>query len=106
MTRLVALLGLGLRGGNVVVGVDGARAALRAGRCHCLVVAGDAGPRTEEKVVRLALALGVPRVVGPPAAELGARLGRPPVMAVAVTDAALAQGVLDREQQERKRTED
>lgn len=106
MTGLGALLGLGLRGGNVVVGVDGARAALRAGRCHCLVVARDAGPRTAEKVVRLAVARGVPRVVGPPAAELGARLGRPPVMAVAVTDAALARGVLGKEQQERSRPED
>jgi hypothetical protein len=47
-----------------------------------------------EKVVRLAEARRVPLVRGPRADEIGARLGRPPVMAVGVRDRGLAQGVL------------
>jgi ribosomal protein L7Ae-like RNA K-turn-binding protein len=94
MSRVMQLLGLGLRAGNVVVGVAGTRAALRNGRCHCVVVAADASPRAVEKVVRLAEGRGVPSVVGPSAATLGARLGRPAVMVVAVIDPALARGVV------------
>ena len=94
MTGLLGLLGLGLRGGNVVIGIEGVRAGLRAGRCQCVVVASDASRRALEKVVRLAAGRGVPRVIGPPAVELGARLGRPPVMVVGITDARLARGAV------------
>ncbi len=94
MSGLLGLLGLGLRGGNVVIGVDAVRAALQAGRCRCVVLASDLSPRAGEKVARLADGIGVPRVTGPPAAALGERLGRPPVMAVGVTDPALARGVM------------
>jgi ribosomal protein L7Ae-like RNA K-turn-binding protein len=95
MSRLLGLLGLGLRGGNLVVGVDGVRRAVRAGQCHLLIVASDASPRATEKVVRLAEARRVRMVAGPAAAEIGARLGRPPVMVVGVREAALARGLID-----------
>jgi ribosomal protein L7Ae-like RNA K-turn-binding protein len=94
MSRLLGLLGLGMRGGNVVVGVEGVRAGLRAGRFHCVVVARDASLRALEKAVRLAEGRGIPRVLGPTAEEIGARLGRPPVMVVGVTDPGLAGGVI------------
>src|ERR671938_1918815 len=92
--RLLGLLGLGYRGGRIVVGVDAVRKALQAGNCWCVVVAEDASPRAVEKVVRLATAKGVPLVPGPRAAAIGAQLGRPPVMAVGVRDRALAGGIL------------
>jgi ribosomal protein L7Ae-like RNA K-turn-binding protein len=60
----------------------------------CVVLAADAGPRTMEKVVRLAEARGIPVLRGPVAAELGAQLGRPPVQAVGVADPALARGLM------------
>ncbi|HXG44360.1 MAG TPA: ribosomal L7Ae/L30e/S12e/Gadd45 family protein [Gemmatimonadales bacterium] len=88
------LLGLGVRAGQVVVGVDRVRSALQAGRVACVVVAGDASPRARDKVVRLAAARGVPLVAGPPAATLGARLGFPPVMVAGVVERALARGML------------
>jgi ribosomal protein L7Ae-like RNA K-turn-binding protein len=78
-----------------VLGVDAVREALQAGRVACLVVASDASTRTEEKAVRLARAREVPTVTGPSAEAMGARLGRPAVMAVAVVERALARGVLD-----------
>jgi ribosomal protein L7Ae-like RNA K-turn-binding protein len=94
MSRLLGLLGLGLRGGNLIVGVDGVRTALQAGKCRMVVVAADASPRAREKVGRLAERQGTPVVTGPTAEMLGSQLGRPPVMAVGVRDAALARGLL------------
>lgn len=93
MSDLLGLLGLGLRAGGVMVGVDGVRADIRAGRCRLVVVASDASPRALAKVVRLADGRGVPRITGPQAANIGQRLGRPPVMVVGVRDSALARGL-------------
>jgi ribosomal protein L7Ae-like RNA K-turn-binding protein len=94
MTGVLGYLGLGIRAGSVVVGVDAVRRSLQAKEIRCIVVARDASQRAREKVVRLATALGVPRVEGPDAAELGARLGKPPVMVAGVRDAALADGIV------------
>ena len=60
----------------------------------CVVLAQDAGQRTIEKVERLAAARNIPVLRGPIAAELGAGLGKPPVQAVGVSDAALARGLI------------
>lgn len=92
--KIVRLLGLGLRAGNVVIGVAGVRAGLQRGQLACVVLAADAGPRTMEKVGRLADAKKIPVLRGPAAAELGAELGKPPVQAVGVSDPALARGLI------------
>ncbi len=94
MSGLLGLLGLGYRGGRIVVGVDAVRSELQRGKCWCVVVAEDASPRAVEKVVRLATAKQVPLVPGPSAAAIGAQLGKPPVMAVGVRDRALAGGMV------------
>lgn len=91
---LAGLLGLGQKGGRLVVGVEGVRARLRQNRLAVVVIAADASRRTREKVERLALARGVPVLRGPVAARLGARLGRPPVQTVGVGDPALARGLV------------
>ncbi|HEY4322286.1 MAG TPA: ribosomal L7Ae/L30e/S12e/Gadd45 family protein [Gemmatimonadales bacterium] len=91
---LLGLIGLGLRGGMALPGVDTARSWLQSGECCLVVVASDATARAQEKVVRLAQGAGVPVITGPTADELGARLGRPPVMVVGVRDRALAKGML------------
>ena len=90
---VLGLLGLGLRAGHLVIGVDGVRRALQAGEVRCVVVASDASPRAVEKVVRLATARGVPLVPGPAADLVGRQLGRPPVMVAGVRDRALADGL-------------
>jgi ribosomal protein L7Ae-like RNA K-turn-binding protein len=92
--KLLNLLGLGVRGGNVIVGVDGIRSELQAGKIRCVVLASDASERAMEKVARLAEGTGIPLLAGPDAATLGDRLGRPPVQAVGVRDRALADGVV------------
>lgn len=89
------LLGLGMRARNVVVGVAGVRAELARGRLACVVVAADRTDRTRDKVERLALARGVPMLVGPDAERLGAALGRPALQAVGVRDRALARGLAE-----------
>jgi ribosomal protein L7Ae-like RNA K-turn-binding protein len=94
MSGLLGLLGLGLRAGHVIIGVEAVRRSLQAGDCRLLVVARDASQRALEKTVRLATARGVPQVAGPPAQELGNRLGKPPVMVIGVRDQALADGVI------------
>ncbi|HEX9292523.1 MAG TPA: ribosomal L7Ae/L30e/S12e/Gadd45 family protein [Gemmatimonadales bacterium] len=91
--RLTRLLGLGMRAGNIVVGVAGVRAALQRSTVVCVVLAQDASQRTVEKVERLAVARRIPVLRGPAAEQLGAGLGRPPVQAVGVTDPALARGL-------------
>lgn len=93
-TRITRLLGLGLRAGNVVVGVAGVRAGLQRGKLACVVLALDASRRTIEKVERLADARKIRVLRGPVAVELGTGLGRPPVQAVGVTDPALARGLI------------
>ena len=93
-SKLTRLLGLGLRAGNVVIGVAGVRAGLQRGQVVCVVLALDAGQRTQDKVGRLAEAKQIPVLRGPGAMELGTGLGRPPVQAVGVTDAALARGLI------------
>jgi len=105
MSAIIGLLGLGLRAGNVIIGVEAVRRALQSGECRCLVVASDASQRALEKTARLAAARGVPQVPGPTAQELGARLGKPPVMVVGVRDAALAEGIV-RQFAEQGATED
>jgi ribosomal protein L7Ae-like RNA K-turn-binding protein len=78
----------------VVIGVAGVRARLQRDGLACVVLAADASPRTHEKVERLARARRVPVLVGPAAERLGAALGRTPVQAVGVADAALAHGLI------------
>jgi ribosomal protein L7Ae-like RNA K-turn-binding protein len=92
---VLRLLGLGLRSGKVVLGVDQVRRGLQVDRFACIVVAEDASPRAREKVVRLAAGRGIPLVGGPAAETIGSRLGRPAVMVVGVLDRALAQGLAD-----------
>jgi ribosomal protein L7Ae-like RNA K-turn-binding protein len=94
MSGLLGLIGLGYRGRRIIVGVDGVRRELQAGKCWCVVVAEDASPRALAKVVGLAAAKGVPLLPGPSAAAIGAQLGKPPVMAVGVRDRALAGGMV------------
>ena len=94
MSGLLGLIGLGYRGRRIIVGVDGVRKELQAGKCWCVVLAEDASPRAVEKVVRLATAKRVPVLPGPSAAAIGAQLGKPPVMAVGVRDRALAGGMV------------
>ena len=86
------LLGLGARAGTVLFGVGAVQAGLRRGDVVLVVVARDRSARAVEKVERAARGHGVEVVEGPPAAELGAAVGRAPLMAAGITDPRLAAG--------------
>jgi len=94
VSGLAGLLGLGLRSGGVVLGVDAVRTGLQHGEVHCVVVAADAAGRVEDKVIRLAEGRGVPLVSGPPAEQLGRAVGKPPVMVVGIAERGLAAGIV------------
>jgi ribosomal protein L7Ae-like RNA K-turn-binding protein len=89
----LALIGLAMKAGALVVGASGVRAGLKRGQVVLVVVADDRSRRTDEKVVRLARGKGVRVQVGPDANELGRRVGRAPLQAVGVTDPQLAGGI-------------
>lgn len=89
----MGLLGLGMRAGHLVIGVDGVRKALQRDEVRCLVLASDASPRATAKTLALAQAKRVAIVQGPAADTIGLKLGRPPVMAVGVRDRDLAKGI-------------
>jgi ribosomal protein L7Ae-like RNA K-turn-binding protein len=91
--RLLRLIGLGVRGRNVVVGVQQVRTAARKGNLVFAVVAPDASTNSRDKVVPLLRALRVKFVEGPTAAELGAAVGRDQTAAVGVIDPQLARGI-------------
>ena len=91
---LLRLVGLGVRSGLALPGVDVTCAWIRQGKCLAVVMAADASKRARQKVVQPAQRAGVPVVTGPDAETLGARLGRPPVMVVGVRDRSLAAGII------------
>ena len=74
-------------------GVGPARDALRAGRARLVVVATDGAAGQREKVEPLARHRSVPVLELAARAELGAAIGTPPITALAVTDASLAEAI-------------
>ena len=88
-----ALLGLGVKAGTVVIGTAGVRAGLQRDEIALVVVAADASQRTEEKVIRLARAKGIPVSVGASTQVLGQSVGRDSVQTVGVRDRQLANAI-------------
>lgn len=91
--RVLGLVGLGLRGRNVVVGVERVRDAAKRGTLRMAIVAPDASRNSLDKVVPLLTARRVRTVHGPGAKALGSAVGREATAVVGITDAALARGV-------------
>lgn len=86
----LSLLGLAMRAGGVAAGVEATRQAIRSGEAGLVLVAGDGAPGQTEKVRRTLAGSGVPHLETESAEAMGAAVGRPPLTAVAVTDASLA----------------
>jgi ribosomal protein L7Ae-like RNA K-turn-binding protein len=82
-----------VRAGKVVLGTAGVQAGLKRGEIVLVVLASDYSRRSAEKIGRLALARGIPVLLGPEARELGRRLGRAPLQAAGVRDRDLAAGI-------------
>jgi ribosomal protein L7Ae-like RNA K-turn-binding protein len=91
--RVLALVGLGVRGRLAVVGVEQVRAAATGNKLALAVVAHDASRHSLDKVLPLLAARRVLVLQGPTAEELGAAVGRETTAAVGVLDRQLAQGI-------------
>ena len=95
--RILSLLGLALRGGNLAVGEEPVEAAARARDARVLLLAADAAENTRRRAEHFALAgqcLGLRTPFTKE--ELGRALGRTSVALAAVTDTGLAGAVVRR----------
>jgi ribosomal protein L7Ae-like RNA K-turn-binding protein len=95
-SEALRLLGLARRAGAVAAGTQRTRQALGSGAAKLVVLAGDASPVQVQKLEGLIRRRAVPRAVLADRAALGAAVGAPPLTAVAVTDARLAEQMLRR----------
>ncbi|MGD2047030.1 MAG: ribosomal L7Ae/L30e/S12e/Gadd45 family protein [Gemmatimonadota bacterium] len=85
------LLGLARRAGAVAPGTDAVRHAIRAGRAHVVLLAGDASPVQLDKIARTMNECSIPTAHVENRETLGAAVGLAPLSAVAVTNASLAE---------------
>ena len=92
--RVLGLIGLGVRGGGAVVGVELVREAAKRGNLALAVVAPDASRHSLAKVTPLLTAKRVRIIEGPDARQLGAAVGRVSTAAIGVVDRNLAKGIL------------
>ena len=92
--RVLGLIGLGVRGGGAVVGVELVREAAKKGKLALAVIAPDASRHSLAKVTPLLEAKRIRIIEGPGAGRLGAAVGRDSTAAVGVLDRNLAKGIL------------
>ena len=90
----LGLLGMATRAGAVVPGTERVREAARAGTLRLAVIAADASANSRGKLLPLLAARGISHVIRFERSELGAAVGRGPLTAVGVVDAALAARLL------------
>ncbi len=93
--RLQASLGFAARAGRLRIGTDAVRRTIRAGEAAAVVIAGDAPAQVKTRLVRLADARSAPHRVMLDGERLGRAVGRPRVVALAVTDRSLGRRVLE-----------
>ncbi len=91
--KVLALLGLGVRGRLVVVGAERVRLEALKGALQLAVVATDVSRHSLDKVVPVLRARRVQMIEWPSSAELGGAVGRDTTAAVGIVDQALARGI-------------
>jgi ribosomal protein L7Ae-like RNA K-turn-binding protein len=92
-TRLLRLVGLGVRGRGAVIGVEQVREGAKKNKVAFAIVAMDASRHSLDKVIPLLNARRVRFVEVPSAAELGGACGRETTAVVGIVDRQLAKGI-------------
>lgn len=87
---LLDLLGLSTRAGALVSGTQAVRAAVREGKIHQVILAGDAAEGQQRKLIPLLEARRIPYYIGLTQMELGAATGRAPVSAIGLSSQSFA----------------
>src|SRR5215207_6015221 len=95
LQRTYRLLGLGVRGGGAVVGVNQVREAAKRNKVFFALVATDASANSLDKIVPLLNARRVRFIEVPSATDLGAAVGRDQTAVVGIVDRQLAAGIRD-----------
>jgi len=88
--RALSMLGMARRAGAVVTGTESVRNAIRASETGFVVVAADASPTQQRKLLPLLEARRIPYRIRFTRSELGGSVGRAPVTALLVTENGLA----------------
>ncbi len=91
--KVLGLLGLGMRGRNVVVGAERVRLDAMKGTVQLAIVATDVSRHSLDKVVPVLRARRIEVIEWHSAAELGAAVGRDTTAAVGIVDQGLARGI-------------
>ncbi len=91
--KVLALVGLGMRGRLVVVGVEQVRMAATKGTLQLALVATDVSRHSLDKVLPVLRAKRVEVLEWQSAVELGGAVGRETTAAVGIVDQALARGI-------------
>lgn len=91
--KVLALVGLGMRGRLVVVGVEQVRMAASKGTLQLALVATDVSRHSLDKVLPVLRAKRVNVLEWQSAVELGGAVGRETTAAVGIVDQALARGI-------------
>jgi ribosomal protein L7Ae-like RNA K-turn-binding protein len=92
-SRLLRLVGLGVRGRGAVIGVEQVREGAKKNKVAYAIVASDASRHSLDKVVPLLNARRVRFIEVPSAAELGGAVGRETTAVVGIVDRQLAKGI-------------
>ena len=92
-SRVLRLLGLGVRSRGVIIGVEQVRESVKKNKVAYAVVAVDASQHSLDKVVPLLNARRVRFVEVPSAAEVGGVAGRESTAVLGVVDRQLAKGI-------------
>ena len=91
--KVLALVGLGVRGRLVVVGAERVRLDALKGAVQLALVATDVSRHSLDKVLPVLRARRIEVIEWPSAAELGGAVGRETTAAVGIVDQALARGI-------------
>jgi len=88
--RTLGRIGLAMRAGKIVTGEDGVLEAIRTGTACLVVMSADASARTRKVIEDKCRSGAVPLLTGYSRYELGAAVGKPERVLLAVTDRGLA----------------
>lgn len=90
MDKALSALGMAMRAGQLVTGDETVLKAIRAGKAHLVLVAGDASANTKKKFADKCLTFGAKIIVAYTRAELGAAIGKEERVIIGVTERGFA----------------
>lgn len=88
--KILGLLGLAHRAGQIATGAMQTEKAILSGKCRLLLIAADTAPDTVRRLRAMTTETGTPTLVALTKLQLGMAVGKSPKAAVAVNDIGFA----------------